>query len=318
MVTSLTGAALRDVLHVLARRNPALRLVLAPCRVQGAGAAEEIAASIRLLNDWSAAQATAAQAETFGPPPGGLDLILVTRGGGSLEDLWAFNEEAVARAIAASALPVVSAVGHEIDFTISDFVADLRAATPSAAAELLSEGAVGSREFLAGAAERLGQLAARGCAQRAEDVARLRQRLARSHPRSRLEDHFQRLDELLESLVRRGRAALRERTLGWAGLAARWRRLRPVQALVRRAETLQRLVAALRERVRLRERAARQCLDGLCERLRLLSPTHVLARGFSITLDEQTGHVIRSAAHTHAGQSLTTRLHDGEVRSVVS
>ena len=121
LVTSPTGAAIRDVLHVIERRQPSLEIVLATCRVQGDGAAAEIAAAIRLLNEWSA------PAETRR-----LDLILVTRGGGSLEDLWAFNEEAVARAIFESALPVVSAVGHEIDFSISDFVADLRAATPSA------------------------------------------------------------------------------------------------------------------------------------------------------------------------------------------
>src|SRR6266571_301890 len=140
LVTSPTGAAIRDVLHVIERRQPGLEIVLAPCRVQGQGAAEEIAAAIRLLNDWSAAAAPAL--------PGGLaasqrklDLILVTRGGGSLEDLWAFNEEPVARAIFESTTPVISAVGHEIDFTISDFVADARGATPSAAAEIITEGA---------------------------------------------------------------------------------------------------------------------------------------------------------------------------------
>ena len=134
LVTSPTGAAIRDVLHVIQRRNPALELILAPCRVQGEGAAAEIAGAIRLLNEFHASQAALGQGQQA------LDLILVTRGGGSLEDLWAFNEEIVARAIFDSALPVVSAVGHEIDFTISDFVADLRAATPSAAAEVITEG----------------------------------------------------------------------------------------------------------------------------------------------------------------------------------
>src|SRR6266567_2229571 len=135
LVTSPTGAAIRDVLHVVQRRNPALQIVVAPCRVQGEGAGAEIAAGIRLLNEFNRMQSrraeqgllTAAAARPY------LDLILVTRGGGSLEDLWAFNEEVVARAIFESGLPVVSAVGHEIDFTISDFVADVRAATPSAA-----------------------------------------------------------------------------------------------------------------------------------------------------------------------------------------
>src|ERR1035438_25208 len=122
LVTSPTGAAIRDVLHVVQRRNPALEIILAPCRVQGDDAAAEIAAAIRALNEFHASRIT-----HHAP----LDLILVARGGGSLEDLWAFNEEAVARAIFESALPVVSAVGHEIDFTIADFVADGRAATPT-------------------------------------------------------------------------------------------------------------------------------------------------------------------------------------------
>src|SRR6266481_5201124 len=138
LVTSPTGAALRDVFHVVERRNPALKIILAPCRVQGEGAAAEIAAAIGLLNQFGASQLES------GEPRLGMDLILVTRGGGGLEDLWAFNEEVVARAIFESKLPVVSAVGHEIDFTISDFVADVRAATPSAAAEIITEGVFSS------------------------------------------------------------------------------------------------------------------------------------------------------------------------------
>ena len=152
LVTSPTGAAIRDVLHVVQRRNPALEIILAPCRVQGDGAAEEIAAAIRLLNEFSRSSVATAPSESQSRLTScyyELDLILVTRGGGSLEDLWAFNEEVVARAIFESAIPVVSAVGHEIDFTISDFVADVRAATPSAAAEIITEGVFASREFVA-------------------------------------------------------------------------------------------------------------------------------------------------------------------------
>ena len=151
LVTSPTGAAIRDVLHVVQRRNPGLEIILAPCRVQGEGAAEEIAAAIRLLNEFNVglrASGLKRRIQGWKPVPT-LDLILVTRGGGSLEDLWAFNEEVVARAIFESAIPVVSAVGHEIDFTISDFVADVRAATPSAAAEIITEGVFASRQFVA-------------------------------------------------------------------------------------------------------------------------------------------------------------------------
>src|SRR5579862_8973844 len=155
LVTSPTGAAIRDVLHVVQRRNPALEIILAPCRVQGDGAAEEIAAAIWLLNKFSVAAVcdhrSTSEEETRRSQTAAtnkLDLILVTRGGGSLEDLWAFNEEVVARAIFESAIPVVSAVGHEIDFTIADFVADVRAATPSAAAEIITEGVFASRQLV--------------------------------------------------------------------------------------------------------------------------------------------------------------------------
>src|SRR5262249_5713565 len=147
IVTSPSGAALRDIVHVAQRRNGALRIILAPSRVQGQGAAEEIAAGIRLLNEFNRKQTSLASLSETGARPY-LDLILVTRGGGSLEDLWAFNEEIVARAIFESELPVVSGIGHEIDFTISDFVADVRAATPSAAAEIITEGVFSSCQFV--------------------------------------------------------------------------------------------------------------------------------------------------------------------------
>src|SRR5439155_13456899 len=182
LVTSRTGAAIRDVLHVIERRQPGLEIILAPCRVQGPGAGEEISGAIRLLNGWAAS--------AQGQP---LDLILVTRGGGSLEDLWAFNEEIVARAIFHSAIPVVSAVGHEIDFTISDFVADARAATPSAGAEIITEGVFSSCQFVSAASTRMGQLARQQLADKVYLCAQLSQRLARLHPRRRLNDWLQRL-----------------------------------------------------------------------------------------------------------------------------
>ncbi|MEQ2010401.1 MAG: exodeoxyribonuclease VII large subunit, partial [Limisphaerales bacterium] len=155
LVTSPTGAAIRDVLHVIARRQPGLEIIFVPCRVQGEEAAGEVAEAVRVLNQFSLSSSRREEAPSnaergmrnaessqslLTSAATKLDLILVTRGGGSLEDLWAFNEEVVARAIFESAVPVVSAVGHEIDFTIADFVADLRAATPSAAAELITEG----------------------------------------------------------------------------------------------------------------------------------------------------------------------------------
>lgn len=307
LVTSPTGAAIRDVLHVIRRRHPGLEIVLAPCRVQGEGAAAEIAGAVRLLNEWN-----------DGLEPGSrLDLILVTRGGGSLEDLWAFNEEIVARAIFDSRLPVVSAIGHEIDFTISDFVADLRAATPSAAAEQITEGPFASRQFVTRAHQRLLQLARARLSLGREQVAEMARRFARAHPRHFLEDQMQRVDELQVALIRRVRQGLRERGIGWTHLRQRLERARPSARLQQQRVNLdglaQRLSAGAQRR--LRDIGAR--LSGVRERLRLLSPDGVLARGYSLTLDAATGAVVREAGALRRGQRLRTRLQAGEVITVV-
>ena len=278
LVTSPTGAAIRDVLHVIQRRNPALEIILAPARVQGDGAAKEIAEAIRLLNEF-----------------GGLDLILVTRGGGSLEDLWAFNEEAVARAIFESVLPVVSAVGHEIDFTIADFVADFRAATPSAAAEIITEGVFASHEFVANAPALLHRAARRKIDREIENFDSLAGRLARLHPRRKLNDSLQRLDDLQSGLLRGIKSAARSRSLVLQNLAGRFLRAKPSLALKARRENLRQLE----------------------KRLNALGPAQVLARGYSITTDAATGKVLRTTAKLQAGQKVKTRLTDGEFSSRV-
>ena len=311
LVTSPTGAAIRDVLHVIQRRNPGLEVILAPCRVQGEGSAAEIAGAIRLLNELHASQLAVSQGQWA------LDLILVTRGGGSLEDLWAFNEESVARAIFDSALPVVSAVGHEIDFTISDFVADLRAATPSAAAELITEGVFSSWQFLAEAGARLRQLAGRQMADKSQALALASQRLARAHPRRRLNDWLQRLDDLQSGLARSARAGVRRERLAWQSLADRLCRARPALLLKQRRQVLRQAQQRLREQTLHRLRESRNRFETLAARLRLLGPEQVLARGYSITLDAQSGAVLRAAATARTGQRLKTRLKTGEIISVV-
>jgi exodeoxyribonuclease VII large subunit len=282
LVTSPTGAAIRDVLHVVRRRNPGLEIILAPCRVQGDGAAAEIAAAIRLLNEFNHQPSTL-----------NLQLILVTRGGGSLEDLWAFNEEIVARAIFESAIPVVSAVGHEIDFTISDFVADVRAATPSAAAEIITEGVFASRQF----------------------VQSLMRRMMQAHPRKRLDESFQRLDDLQVGLLCHGRQGVRERQIACQNLALRLRQVRPKQLLKQRRELLQMNRQRLRELARVRFKDLKNNLAATETRLRLLGPEQVLSRGYSITMDAVTGKVLREAAKVNAGQKLKTRLAKGEILS---
>ena len=280
LVTSPTGAAIRDVLHVIRRRNPGLEIILAPCRVQGDGAAREIADAIRLLNEFTAAK---------------LDLILVTRGGGSLEDLWAFNEEIVARAIFDSAVPIVSAVGHEIDFTIADFVADLRAATPSAAAEIITEGVFSSSRFLTQCGDRMRQLFQRQIANKQSLLRHQSDRLTRAHPRRKFQTWQQRLDDLHNDLSRSLKQRARHCGVLLQHLAERLHRIRPSYWVEQRKEQLRQL-----------ER-----------RLNALGPEQVLARGYSITMDAGSGKVLRDAKKVKAGQKLKTRLKVGEIVSTV-
>ena len=305
LVTSPTGAAIRDVLHVARRRNPALEFIFVPCAVQGQGAAAEIAEAIVLLNQWSKISGRK------------LDLILLTRGGGSLEDLWAFNEEVVARAIFNSALLVVSAVGHEIDFTISDFAADLRAATPSAAAEILTEGVFSSGKWLAQAPAQMRELVRRRLLGERRHFQQLWQRLQASHPRRMLNQRLQRLDDLQLTLSRCARQQLRKYRVAGKNLGVRLDRVRPGQLLAQRRLALAQARRRLKEETRHYLRNQRQQRDALQSRLNLLGPEQVLARGYSITQDAASGKIIRSKKQTRAGQTLKTTLQAGEVRSVV-
>lgn len=276
IVTSPTGAAIRDILQVLDRRFANLHVVLAPVRVQGAGAADEIAAAIDLLN-----------------ARGGLDVLIVGRGGGSLEDLWCFNEEAVVRAIVRSRIPVISAVGHEIDWTLSDFAADVRAPTPSAAAELVVKGKDELERRVADARRRLG-LGARAA------VAGWRHRLDRAARVPGLRDplqEVQRLQQGVDFLAVRLQNAL-------AGLP---------QLVRQRTETAARRMELA---VRMRVDEHRRTLKHAEAQLRMLNPKGVLARGYSLTR-LRDGKILRSAAEAQPGMRLETEFADGAVRSTV-
>ncbi len=295
LVTSPTGAAIRDVLHVIKRRNPSLDIILTPCRVQGEGAAKEIAEAIRLLNEFGRSRGNETQTEQLAirNPQSAIDLILLTRGGGSLEDLWAFNEEAVARAIFESAIPVVSAVGHEIDFTISDFVADVRAATPSAAAEIITEDVFASCRFLSQCGERMGQLFRQRLADKQFLLENQADRLARAHPRRKFQTWRQQLDDLQNDLSRCLKQRARHSQIVVQNLSERLHRIRPSQTLKLRRDQLRQI-----------ER-----------RLNGLGPEQVLGRGYSITMDAVSGKVLRDARKIKAGQKLKTRLKTGEITS---
>jgi exodeoxyribonuclease VII large subunit len=218
IVTSPSGAAIRDLITVLTRRSPGIHVVLAPVKVQGAGASEEIADGIRRLNALDAPA---------------LDVLIVGRGGGSLEDLWAFNEEAVARAVAGSRLPVVSAVGHEVDFTISDFVADVRAPTPSAAAEIV----VPERDVLATRVRERLQRMQRSLERRMrlarEAFARLATRTFFRRPRELVDTHAQRIDELIATVAAAMRRILSVKTAHFTAAVNRLEPLSPLRTLAR-------------------------------------------------------------------------------------
>ena len=306
LVTSPTGAAIRDVLHVIERRQPGLELILASCRVQGEGAAEEIACAIRLLNEWGRAQ----QGQR-------IDLILLTRGGGSLEDLWAFNEEVVARAIFESKIPVVSAVGHEIDFTISDFVADVRAATPSAGAELITEGPFASRKFISDTASDLSKLIRQRIEQEHDGLEQLAQRLARLHPRTLLDQRLQYLDDLQGTLFRCVKQGVRHYRIACQNLQQRLAQAKPSVAISQHRQVLRELHRRLREQICRQVQARQNFFTNFKARLHLLSPENVLARGYSITSEAETGRILRDAKQVRPGTKLATRLQEGELRSVV-
>ncbi len=305
IVTSSSAAALRDVLHVLSRRAGGMEVVLAACRVQGRGAEVEIAVALNRLNAWSSSHEP-------------LDVILVTRGGGSLEDLWCFNEEVVARAIVRSQVPVISAVGHEIDFTIADFAADLRAATPSAAAELLTEGYMAAAESVTRAGRRLQQWTRNQIQLRQSGVSAAVRRLNRGHPQRAVEAQGQALDDLRERLKLAASRALEDRRSELEGWVRRSLAVRP-RALMNRVRDR---LADLRRRQSAASAAVlgahRSNLRRLNDSLRILSPDQVLERGYSITLDTQTGNVIRRAESLAPGQRLRTRLARGTFESTVA
>ena len=301
IVTSPTGAAIADMLNILHRRAPWIEILINPVRVQGAGAAVEIAGAVEEFNSGTL-------------PP--VDVIVVARGGGSTEDLWEFNEEALARAIAASAIPVVSAVGHEIDFTIVDFVADLRAPTPSAAAELVApDSAALLRRFeqLGAAMERAVRETVRG--RQTELALILRSALFRE-PKARIEALAQQLDDTSERLARGAseRLALARQRL--ESVHGRLREHRPDQLLRIRRQEITALGERLERGFAQRMAALRGRLEHAGNLLRVLGPQSTLNRGYSITRTQEGG-IVHSVAEAPPGTRLLTQLADGTLRSRV-
>jgi exodeoxyribonuclease VII large subunit len=301
VITSPSGAAIRDVLTVLKRRFPGIPVIIYPTRVQGDGAAEEIVAALRSADKRS-----------------DCDVLLLTRGGGSLEDLWPFNEEKVARAVEACSLPVVSAVGHEIDVVITDFVADARAATPSAAAELLSPdmSELGSR--LRQLSTRLRQQLTQRLQRRHEQSDWLTRRLHQHHPGRRLEQQAQRLDELEQRLNRTMQQQLVRRQAHLDTASARFRQHHPGRLLEAMESRNQALAQRLKYCINIQVSKYSEKLAVLARALETVSPLATLQRGYSITLAGKDGTVVTDSRRMSPGDKLETRLASGRIISTVT
>ncbi len=273
-ITSPTGAAAQDFVRIVRRRGWRGRVIILPALVQGPGAAAEITAMLAL-------------AEQLGI----FDLVVVGRGGGSLEDLWPFNEESVVRAVAACPLPVISAVGHEIDFTLCDFAADLRAETPSAAAELITSHFVACAERTSQAGESLGTLLERGVRQARTDLDHARSRLRLLTPAAQIEQGFLRLDDLANRLGSALRHSAQERRQQLADVRSQLAQHAPEK----------------------RVQAESQRLLSLWKRLQAASPASVLNRGFVVLRDE-TGKPVTRRAELKPAQSLAAEFADGQVK----
>ncbi|MBJ3589645.1 exodeoxyribonuclease VII large subunit [Salmonella enterica subsp. enterica serovar Saintpaul] len=300
VITSKTGAALHDILHVLKRRDPSLPVIIYPTAVQGDDAPGQIVRAIERAN-----------------ARGECDVLIVGRGGGSLEDLWSFNDERVARAIFASRIPVVSAVGHETDITIADFVGDLRAPTPSAAAEMVSRNQQELLRQLQNGQQRLEMAMDYFLANRTRRFTQIHHRLQQQHPQLRLA----RQQTALERLQKRMSFALDnqlKRAVSSQQRVVQRLNLQNPQSRIHRTQTrIQQLEYRLVENLRTHLSASRERFGHAVTHLEAVSPLSTLARGYSVTTAAD-GAVLKQVKQVKAGDTLTTRLGDGVVVSEVS
>jgi exodeoxyribonuclease VII large subunit len=299
IITSPTGAAVRDILHVLARRFPAVAILVYPVPVQGAQAAAEIVAAL---------QAAGRRNEC--------DVLILARGGGSLEDLWAFNDESLARAIVASPIPVITGIGHEIDFTIADFAADVRAPTPSAAAELVVPDAQEWLNSFGRLGLRLQRCMRRRLEERRERLRWLTARAALVSPAARLGAQSQRLDELEQCLVRALRRRLQDHRERLRWLTGRAALVNPAARLSQQLLRLDNLEVRLNRAWRHALNSRREKLAPLIRTLNAVSPLATLERGYAIVIAEG-GEILRDAADVQPGSIIEARLARGRIRAKV-
>ncbi|MCK9533157.1 MAG: exodeoxyribonuclease VII large subunit [Pseudomonas sp.] len=293
VITSPTGAVLHDIVSVFARRAPHVQLTLIPSAVQGREATAQVVRALAMADNAH------------------YDAIILARGGGSLEDLWCFNEETVARAIAACQTPIVSAIGHETDVSISDFVADVRAPTPSAAAELLAPDHSALLQQLSNTERRLHGRINETLKRKGLQLLHLRQRLR--HPRERLEQHAQRLDDLSLRMQRAMHATLQQGQQGLSHLQARVAVQHPAETLSTHQQQLHRLQQRLTRASQLSIQHAQQRLQTLLQTLQVVSPLATLERGYSILSTIDQPQIIRSVHAVQPAQTLQARVADGYI-----
>ena len=299
IITSKTGAALQDILHILQRRDPSLKIIIYPTAVQGKDAATDIAQMIELANQRQE-----------------VDVLIVGRGGGSLEDLWCFNEEMVARAIFHSHLPVISAVGHETDVTIADFVADVRAPTPSAAAELVSRNQTELLQQLQYRRQRLEIALDCLFAEKQQKLKHLSLRLHNQHPQAQLRIQQQLITQLSHRLQQTLRHHWQKTAENLTALSMRLYKNPLPLRLQQYEQQLAQLKVRLNSHMNLTLSLQQKQLAHLCGKLDSLSPLKVLARGYSITQNQQN-FTIRSIKDVNVGEHIKTRLTDGNIISQV-
>jgi len=299
VITSATGAAIKDILTVLKRRAPQLEVIIYPAMVQGKEAHKQLIEKIHLANQRNE-----------------VDVLILGRGGGSLEDLWCFNHEQLAHAIFDSQLPIVSAVGHEIDTTISDYVADIRAPTPSAAAELISPNSVELHNIVQQKIAALISAFRHNVAAQRSQAVHLQHRLNLCHPRNQLSQQAQRLDELSLSLQQAMRNRLHNHERIVNNLRPRLMQNSPDRKLTDAKHQLAELKSRLSQQIHQQLSESNNSLALQASRLESVSPLSVLARGYSITKSEQ-GKVIKSVSNVEKDTILITELSDGQLKSRV-
>ena len=304
IITSKTGAAIHDVLSVIARRFPSIPVKLFPVPVQGVEAAPAICNAIKLIGD----QVTAGQLNC--------DVILLVRGGGSLEDLWSFNEESVARAIYDCPIPIVSGVGHEVDVTIADYVADIRAATPTAAAETVTPDQSSWAQSYDWYQQRLQQLIKDKIERHQEQVKWLRRRLHTQHPENQIQRSRQQTTELIKRLIRSGHSILDYRQNKLTTANAKLHAKNPILLLKQKQQSAHYLTSRLQQASLNLLTQKKSQLSNVARTLNAISPLQTLERGYSITLNKK-GKAITSIEQIKSGDTIKTRLHDGHIISQV-